>query len=77
VIPLPEQHSEQWVEHEAFLSTQGYSHYSPDVATSIRFSKAMFDTYQRMVGESMFYRHQVSRQQFNEVEDTTQELKEA
>jgi hypothetical protein len=37
----------------------------------------MFDTYQVMVGESMFYRHQVYRQQVNGVEAITQELKEA
>jgi uncharacterized protein YcgL (UPF0745 family) len=37
----------------------------------------MFDTNQQMMGESMFYRHQVYRKQVNEVEDTAQELKEA
>jgi hypothetical protein len=37
----------------------------------------MFDTYQVMLGESMFYRHQVYRQQFNGAEAITQELKEA
>jgi hypothetical protein len=37
----------------------------------------MFDTYQVMVGASMFYRHQVYRQQDNGAEATTQELKEA
>jgi hypothetical protein len=37
----------------------------------------MFDTYQVMVGESMFYRHQVYRQQVNGAEAITQELKEA
>jgi hypothetical protein len=37
----------------------------------------MFDTYQVMVGESMFYRHQVYRQQVNVVEAIAQELKEA
>jgi uncharacterized coiled-coil protein SlyX len=37
----------------------------------------MFDTYQVMVGESMFYRHQVYRQQVNGAESITQELKEA
>jgi uncharacterized membrane protein len=37
----------------------------------------MFDTYQVIVGESMFYRHQVYRQQVNGAEDITQELKEA
>jgi hypothetical protein len=37
----------------------------------------MYGTYQLMVGESMFYRHQVYKQLVNEVEITTQELKEA
>jgi chromosome segregation ATPase len=37
----------------------------------------MFDTYQVMLGESMFYRHQVYRQQVNGAEAITQELKEA
>jgi uncharacterized coiled-coil protein SlyX len=37
----------------------------------------MFDTYQVMVGESMFYRHQVYRQQINGAETIAQELKEA
>jgi uncharacterized protein YcgL (UPF0745 family) len=37
----------------------------------------MYDTYHVMVGESMFYRHQVYRQQVNGVEAITQELKEA
>jgi uncharacterized coiled-coil protein SlyX len=37
----------------------------------------MYDTYQVMVGESMFYRHQVYRQQVNGAEAITQELKEA
>jgi hypothetical protein len=77
VIPLLKQHSGQWIEREAFLSAQGNLHYSPELVTSVRFSKAMYDTYQLMVGESMFYRHQVYRPQVNEVEDTTQELKEA
>jgi hypothetical protein len=36
----------------------------------------MYDTYQVMVGESMFYRHQVYRQQVNGAEAITQELKE-
>jgi hypothetical protein len=51
VIPVPERHTVPWVEHEAFLSTQGNSHYSPDLVTSVRFSEAMYDTYRRMVGE--------------------------
>jgi hypothetical protein len=37
----------------------------------------MYDTYQVMVGESMFYRHQVYRQEVNGAEAMTQELKEA
>jgi hypothetical protein len=37
----------------------------------------MFDTYQVMVAESMFYRHQVYGQQVNGVEAIAQELKEA
>jgi hypothetical protein len=77
VIPLPKPHSGHGTELEAFLSAQGNPHYSPELVTSIRFSKAMFDTYQVMVGESMFYRHQVYRQQVNGAEATTQELKEA
>jgi uncharacterized coiled-coil protein SlyX len=76
VIPLPKQHPGHGIEREAFLSTQD-DHHSPELDTSIRFSKAMFDTYQVMVGESMFYRHQVYRQQVNGAEAITQELKEA
>jgi hypothetical protein len=76
VIPLPKRHSEHGIEREAFLSTQD-DHHSPELVTSVRFSKAMFDTYQVMVGESMFYRHQVYRQQVNGTEAITQELKEA
>jgi hypothetical protein len=75
VIPLPKKHSGDGIEHEAFLSTQD-NLYSPELVTSIRFSKAMFDAYQVMVGESMFYRHQVYRQQVNGAEAITQELKE-
>jgi hypothetical protein len=37
----------------------------------------MYDTYQVMVGESMFYRHQVYRQKVNGAEGITQELKES
>jgi hypothetical protein len=76
VIPLPKKHSEPGVEREAFLSTQD-NLYSPELVTSVRFSKSMFDAYQVMVGESMFYRHQVYRQQVNGAETITQELKEA
>jgi hypothetical protein len=74
VIPLPKQHSGHGIEREAFLSTQS-NHHSPELVTSVRFSKAMYDTYQVMVGESMFYRHQVYRQQVNGAEAITQELR--
>jgi hypothetical protein len=50
VIPLPKQHSRHGVEREAFLSTQRNPPYSPELVTSVRFSKAMFDTYQVMAG---------------------------
>jgi hypothetical protein len=76
VIPLPKQHSGHGIEREAFLSAQD-NHHSPELVTSVRFSKAMFDTYQVMVGESMFYRHQVCRQQVYGADVITQELKEA
>jgi transaldolase len=76
VIPLPKPHSEHGTEHEAFPSAQS-NHHSPELVTSVRFSKAMFDTYQVMVGESMFYRHHVYRQQVNGAEVITQEMKEA
>jgi hypothetical protein len=72
VIPLPKQHSGHGIEGEAFLSTQD-DHHSPELVTSVRFSKAMFDTHQVMAGESMFYRHQVYRQQVNGTEAITQE----
>jgi hypothetical protein len=55
VIPLPKQHSGHGMEREAFLFAQGNPPYSPELVTSICFSKAMFDTYQVIVGESMFY----------------------
>jgi hypothetical protein len=45
VIPVLERHTVPWVEHEAFLPTQGNSHYSLDLVTSFRFSEAMYDTY--------------------------------
>jgi hypothetical protein len=77
VIPLPKQHSGHGIESEAFLSAQGNPLYSLELVISIRFSKAMYNTYQVMVGESMFYRHQVYRQQVNGAEAITQELKEA
>jgi hypothetical protein len=37
----------------------------------------MLDLYQAMVGESMFYRHQIYRQQVNGAEAVARELKEA
>jgi hypothetical protein len=37
----------------------------------------MLDSYQLVVGESVFYRRQIYRQRVKEVESTTQELKEA
>jgi hypothetical protein len=77
VIPVPERHTVPWVEHEAFLPTQGNSHYSPDLVTSVRFSEAMYDIYRRMVGENVFYRHQIYRYRVKEVENTAQVLKEA
>jgi hypothetical protein len=40
VIPLPERHTEPWVEREAFLLAQVNSHYSPDLVASVRFSEA-------------------------------------
>jgi hypothetical protein len=71
VIPLPKQHSGHGIEREAFLSAQGNPHHSPKLDTSVRFSKAMFRIYQAMVGESMFYRHQIYRQQANGAEAIT------
>jgi uncharacterized coiled-coil protein SlyX len=77
VIPMPKQHSGHGIEREAFLSAQGNPHYSPKLDTSVRFSKALLDLYQSMVGESMFYRHQIYRQQVNGAGAIAQELKEA
>jgi hypothetical protein len=57
VIPVLERHTVSCVEREAFLPTQGNSHYSPDLITSVHFSEALYDTYRWMVGESVFYRH--------------------
>jgi cation transport regulator ChaC len=37
----------------------------------------MYDTYRRMVGESVFYRHQIYRYKVKEVECSAQELNEA
>jgi hypothetical protein len=53
VIPIHERHTVPCVEREAFLPAQSNSHYSPNLATSIRFSEAMDDTYRRMVGETV------------------------
>jgi uncharacterized coiled-coil protein SlyX len=77
VIPLPKQHSGQDTEREASLSAQGNPLCSPELDTAVRFSKAMLDLYQSMVGESMFYRHQIYRQQVNGAGAIAQELKEA
>jgi hypothetical protein len=77
VIPVPEQHTVPGGEREAILPAQSDSHYSPDLVTSVRFSEALYDTYRRMVGESVFYRHQIYRYKVKEMECTTQALKEA
>jgi hypothetical protein len=61
VIPVPERHTVPCVEREAFLPAQCNSQYSPDLVTSVRFSEGMYDTYRRMVGESVFYRHLIYR----------------
>jgi hypothetical protein len=76
VIPVPNQHPGHGIDREAFLSAQD-GHHSLELVTSVRFSKAMLDTSQVMVGESMFYRHQVYRQHVNGAEAITQVLKEA
>jgi hypothetical protein len=77
VILVPERHSVPCVEREAFLPTQANSHYSPDLVTSVRFFEAMYDTYRRMVGENVFYRHEIYRYRVKEMENTAQALKEA
>jgi hypothetical protein len=77
VIPVPERHTTPGVEREAILPAQSNSHYSPDLVTSVRFSESMYDTYRRMVGESVFYRHQIYIYRVKEIECTTQALKEA
>jgi hypothetical protein len=59
VIPVPERHTAPGGEREAVFPAQSNSHYSPDLVTSVRFSEAMYDTYRWMVGESVFYRHQI------------------
>jgi hypothetical protein len=77
VIPVPERHIALGGERETILLAQSNSHYSPDLVTSVCFSEAMYDTYRRMVGESVFYRHQIYRYKVKEVECTAQTLKEA
>jgi hypothetical protein len=77
VIPIPERHTVHGVEYEAILPAQSNSHYNPDLVTSVRFSEAMYDTYRRMVGESVFCRHQIYRYRVKETECTAQALKEA
>jgi hypothetical protein len=76
VIPVSERHTIPCVEREAFLPAQGHSHYSFDLITSVRFSEAMYDTYRRMLGESVFYRHQIYSYRVKEMECTAQALKE-
>jgi hypothetical protein len=77
VIPVPERHIAPGGERETILPVQSNSHYSPDLVTSVRFSEAMYDTYQRVVGESVFYRHQIYRYKVKELECSAQALKEA
>jgi uncharacterized protein YcgL (UPF0745 family) len=77
VIPVPERHTIPCVECEAFHPAQGNSQYSLELVTSVCFSEAMYDTYRRMVAESVFYRHQIYRYLVKEMENTAQALKEA
>jgi hypothetical protein len=77
VIPVPERHIVPGGERETILPVQSDSHYSSDLVTSVRFSEAMYDTYRRMVGESVFYRHQIYRYRVKETECIAQVLKEA
>jgi hypothetical protein len=77
VIPVPERHITPGGERETTLPVQSNSHYSPDLVTSVHFSEAMYDTYLRMVGESVFYRHQIYRYKVKEIECSAQALKEA
>jgi hypothetical protein len=77
VILVPERHTVPGGEREAILPAQSNSHYSPDLVTSVRFSKAMYDTYRRMVGESVSYRHQIYRYRVKEMECIAQALEEA
>jgi hypothetical protein len=76
VIPVPERHTAPGVEREAVFPAQSNSHYSTDLVTSVCFSEAMCDTYRRMVGESVFYRHQIYRYKVKDMECTTPALKE-
>jgi DNA-binding transcriptional regulator/RsmH inhibitor MraZ len=77
VVPVPERHTVPCVKCEAFLLAQGDSYYSPDLVTLVRFSEAMYDTYRQMVGESVFYRHQIYMYRVKEMENTARSLKEA
>jgi hypothetical protein len=77
VIPVPERHIAPGGEQETILPVHSNPHYSPELVTSVRFSEAMYDTYQRMVGESVLYRHQIYRYKVKEMECTAQALKEA
>jgi hypothetical protein len=77
VILVPERHTVPGGERKTILPAQSNSHYSPDLFTSVRFSEATYDTYRRMVGESVFYRHQIYRYIVKEMECTAQALKEA
>jgi hypothetical protein len=76
VISVPERHAGPGGEREAILPAQSNSHYSPDLVTPVRFLEDMYDTYRRMVGESVFYRHQIYRYKVEETKCTTQALKE-
>jgi hypothetical protein len=77
VIPVPERHVEPPAKREAFLPAQGNSPYNLDLVTSVHFLEAMYGTYRRMVGENVFYRHQIYRYRVKEMENTAQALKEA
>jgi hypothetical protein len=61
VNPVPKRHTVPGGEREAVFPAQSNSNYSPDLVTSVRFLEAMYDTYRRMVGESVLYRHQIYR----------------
>jgi hypothetical protein len=77
VIPVPERHIVPGGERETILPAQSNSHYNPDLVTLVCFLEAMYDTYRRMVGESVFYRHQIYRYKVKETECMAQALKEA